>query len=45
MEKPYILQPGKLEDDLREVFKKHGWSATDSYDLAKEIVKGIILSK
>jgi LDH2 family malate/lactate/ureidoglycolate dehydrogenase len=43
MEKPYILKPGELEEDLREVFKKHGFSATDAYDLAKEIVKSILL--
>ena len=43
MEKPYILEPGKLEEDLREVFKSHGWSASDAYDLAKEIVKAILM--
>lgn len=43
MEKPYILEPGKLMEDLREVFKKHGWSATDAYDLAQEIVKSILM--
>lgn len=45
MEKPFILKPGKLEGDLREVFRRHGWSATDAYDLAKEMVKSILSGK
>lgn len=42
MEKPYMLNVGKLETDLREVFRKHGWSATDAYDLAHEIVMSVL---
>ena len=45
MEKPYIVDHGKLAEDLRDVLKKHGWSASDAYDLAQDIVKSILLRK
>ena len=44
MEKPYVLDTGKLAADLREVFKTHGWSAADAYELAQKALK-MALSK
>ncbi len=36
---PYIVDMEQLFADLREVFKKHGWDASEAYDLAKEVLK------
>ena len=36
---PTVIDMEKLFADLRDVFKKHGWDASDAYDLAKEALK------
>ena len=36
---PYMVKTDELFEDLREVFKKHGWDASDAYDLAMEAMK------
>ena len=42
MDKPYIVDVGKLEADLREVFKRHGWEPGDAYDLAREVAEMVL---
>lgn len=39
MDKPYIVDINKLQEDLREVFKAHGWDPADAYELAMEATK------
>lgn len=42
MEQPYMLNMGKLVDDLKEVFVKHGWSEEDAKELASMAVKAAL---
>lgn len=42
MDKPHVIDVGKLEADLREVFRRRGFSASDAYDLARAVVTSIL---